>query len=133
MSIQTEFFGSSAKSIYDQTGWKRPYPQTILMDTDILQKVTEHDFDIMAPGFEEYAERRGCLNGAGVKGSDRWKIVTDHSWTLKKFLASGLLSRNEKKTIKFDEADVRTTWKCILYAKAHLQDCWELWNQTRRR
>jgi hypothetical protein len=103
------------------------------MNSELLEKVTEYDFDINAPEFKDYAKRRGCLNGAGEEGSDWWALVMDTSWTLEKFLASDLLSNNlgvvgRSEDRYFDEAHRKLTWKCILIARARLQDAWEIWN-----
>ena len=59
-------FEEEARSIEQQTGWRRPHPQMILQDIDLLQKVTTFDYDLLDPDFVKYAHARGCMNGAGV-------------------------------------------------------------------
>ena len=59
-------FEEEAQTITQQTGWKRPHPQMLLQDIDLLQKITSFDYDLLDPDFVEYAHARGCMNGAGV-------------------------------------------------------------------
>lgn len=59
-------FEEEARSIEQQTGWRRPHPQMLLQNIDLLQKVTSFDYDLLDPDFVQYAHARGCMNGAGA-------------------------------------------------------------------
>lgn len=136
---------AKARSVAEQTGWKRPAPCTILTNTSTLLKITDYDFDMSAAGFEEYAERRGVLSNAGIKGSGRWNVVMDHSWTKERFMSSDVMRDNREAVAKgwagsggqplsvriFTDEERELSWKVILIAKAHLQDCWEVWLNLR--
>lgn len=96
-----------APSIFEQTGWRRPYPAMMLQGwdgaQDLLLKVTACDFDLEDPAFQFYAQQRGLLWAAGAPGSALWKSLCP-PWP-----------------------EIREPWTRITRAK--LQDLWELFQQ----
>ena len=155
-----------AKTIYEQTGWKRPYPKMILMhNTDLLEKITDYDYNMTNLDFVRYAFSRGCMNGAFLptkndpsytieveyweeqalnayspearkiaegtlsylkksssKVSPR-KYVTAHSLSKEDFLSEEFYFVTGK-VIPLDHKE--RLWPCIVVARGHLQDCWEV-------
>lgn len=47
-----------ARSIFEQTGWKRPHPQTICQEHEVLLKIREYDFDKTDRKFLDYVKSR---------------------------------------------------------------------------
>ena len=124
-----------ARSIFEQTGWKRPHAATLLMDTETLKLVTEYDYDLSDEQFEEYARRRGCMNGAFREGSRHRMYVREHWLSEADFLADEDPDvthpepsvYNDFSPPRYTEAERRGTWQVIALARAALQDCWEVY------
>ena len=62
-----------ARSIFEQTGWKRPHAATLLMDTGTLKLVTANDYGLSDEQLEEYSRRRGWKKG-GWRGGGRTRM-----------------------------------------------------------
>jgi hypothetical protein len=62
-------------TIEQQTGWRRPHPQTLLQDMDTLLRVTHFEFDLDDPGFRFYCNQRGVLYLAGRENSECWQAT----------------------------------------------------------
>lgn len=138
-------FEEEARSIEQQTGWRRSHPQMLLQDIELLQKVTSFDYDLMDPDFVRYAHARGCMNGAGVPGKcdpdcathsqpekpfngdvGQWRRwVREHWRTFEEFMAGDDL-RFTMEGKELSDEHRRVTWKCIRIARGQLQDCWEI-------
>jgi hypothetical protein len=87
------------KTIYEQTGWKRPFPQMICQDPEVLLKITEFDFDLDNEGFIDYfISRTGIMYG-----------YSDDPELAEQLLMSDDPPRYQK------------------IVKGRLQDCWELY------
>ena len=73
-----------ARTVYEQTGWKRPYPETICQDLDAQLKITEYDYDMMNPEFVAYVKARigyclvvgDFLASDAKEDDDQWKKIT---------------------------------------------------------
>ncbi len=91
-----------ARSIEEQTGWKRPLPVSVVMNADLLEKVTEFDYDLNDPGFVQYFTAR---YGQTLRCKLGWDAVV--TW-----LANYSVPAPTK------------SWELT---RAALQDCWEIW------
>lgn len=139
-------FLSQPDSVTDQTGWRRPHPQTLLQDVDLLQKIEVYTYNLKDPEFVRYAHSRGCMNGAGVPGENdpdyteytlkhgsvtgdagqlrRW--VRDTWRTIPEFIASRDL-RTAINGHVYSEEERRQFATSIRIARGQLQDCWEIY------
>ncbi len=111
-----------AKTIYQQTGWRRPGPQTICQDFDALVRVSEYDFDLNDPEFSRYCEQRGVGWKAGT--GRRLAFTADHAATKERFLRE--FGSSEKGYV-YSADEMETHWKIMRAAKGAMQDCWEVW------
>jgi hypothetical protein len=95
-----------ARTIFEQTGWDRGTHPRICQDIEVLCWVTEFDFNLDAPGFQQYfQDRTGYdLDSIEVAKKDR-KVLTEH-------LANWRVPAPD------------SAW---VITRAKLQDCWELW------
>lgn len=123
------------RSIYEQTGWQRPYPEAILTRYELLCKITNFDFDLGNEGFQKYARSRGCLNTAFRAGSCHRRYVHDHWLTEADYLADNDIEIThaqiyEGKRHEYTESERHGNWQLIVVARAKLQDCWEVYNKT---
>lgn len=113
------------KTIEQQAGWKRPFPQMICQDQEVLEAVTEHSFDLDAPGFIDYfRSRTGVCIGNEEKPALARFCLTDpdaEEWLLKspdfKYLPGEMVPFGKDREIQV---------KCNRIMKGKLQDCWEL-------
>lgn len=110
------------KTIYQQTGWRRPGEQTICQNFDVLTRVTEYDFDLGDPDFAAYCERRGVGWKAGT--GKRLAFTANHSATKEDFFRE--FARSETGYI-YSAEEMETHWRIMLAAKGAMQDCWEIW------
>lgn len=119
-------------SIVRQTYWKRPHQQTLLMDDEVLPKVRKYSYDFQDKKFIEYARLRGVLNGIGTEGSPVRLFVEDHQKGKKDFIdqASELKMGNG---LQVGRDGAESLWSCVMYARAHLQDVWEIWMLSGKR
>ncbi|GHS85570.1 hypothetical protein AGMMS49957_01900 [Synergistales bacterium] len=145
-----------AKTIEQQTGWKRTYPKMLTQDIDLLLKVTEYDYDLSDHDFVFYAISRGYMNGAGMPETfdpDYQYQTTPHCngdvrhqskkpfngdigqlrrWVrepgrgFEEFWASPDLRLTITGAAISDE-DRRISWKNIQITRGRLQDCWEIY------
>lgn len=117
-----------ARTIQEQTGWKRPFPSAICQDFDVRRSVTEYDFDLHDAGFRRYCEARGVLHLAGVRR--RFAFTADHLATKARFLELfGVVIQNKqpgKPAYVFSAREMDTHWRIMLAAKGAFQDAWEL-------
>lgn len=125
-----------ARTIFEQTGWRRPYPQTLCMRYETLCKITEYDYDLSDAGFVDYARRRGCMNGVFREGSALREYVRDHWRTQEGFLSDDRIGITHAQLYrgdryKYTREELLGNWECVLVAKAHLQDCWEIYRTAR--
>lgn len=124
-------------SIQDQTGWRRPHPEAVCQDHDVLLRITQYDYDLEAPGFHMYhRERRGLLRGTGLPLDERViSFYRDHHKTKEQYIKEvGVVGRwGEEKTVGLvkTEKQLETEWLLVLLARAKLQDSWELWTTNR--
>lgn len=136
-------------SIFEQTGWRRPYPKMILQDVNILLKINKFSFDLCSPGFVEYVKARVGIDyspgqeirkimirtpGAGASFQSSWlnSNLSNHKITKQEYLKS----RKKLTGLGFSgktQKDLDIDWKIFLIQKAKNQDCWELFqsNETK--
>ncbi|KKL81329.1 hypothetical protein LCGC14_1995900 [marine sediment metagenome] len=117
-----------AKTIKQQTGWKRPHKKTICQDYHALMSVHEYDFDLDNQEFVNYfIERTGIKLGSEERPElARWLLISPmaQAWlrTSKdyKYLESG------EAVPLGEEREGAIAINKIL--KGRIQDCWELFN-----
>lgn len=99
----------SAPTITEQTGWRRPHPQTLLQGfpeaIDLLARITVYRYDLDDPDFLFYLERRGMFDLPGKAGSPYWHAMRAAGQ------GSGELPDRHSHTV---------------YAAGRLTDAWEL-------
>lgn len=126
---------AKAPSIEQQTGWRgRMMPVSICQDSDVLAAVSQYDFDLSDEGFCAYAERRGVLYKAGVRGSRRWQAAADHSFTFEQFCAEPSFQfaiEWQGQRYRYSDAEMAGHWRIMRIAKGGLQDCWQLYQAQR--
>jgi hypothetical protein len=101
-------------SIEQQTGWKRPYPQTICQELDVLERVTQFDYDLGDVAFQRFIQSRCGIYLAAPKNEGLEAVLqtppnTEH--------VIELLSRRP--------ADASRVQR-VTFAKP--QDAWELYS-----
>lgn len=116
----------AARSIEEQTGWKRPIPTMICQNHEILARVTEYSFNLNNPAFRDYCEARGVLWKAGVRR--RFRFTADHSATKDQFFVQFRLAEKQPNIPQYVYSDdeMEFHWRLMLAAKGALQDAWEL-------
>jgi hypothetical protein len=123
-------------SIAQQTGWKRPYPKMICQDINVLQRVTEYDFDLNDATFARYAEQRCGRGVAGIEGSVEWRFTGDYSKGRAEFMNNFYFRFTQPippgsgKRRKLTDEEMESRWKWIGIARAKLQDAWEIYRTT---
>lgn len=125
---------SQARTIFEQTGWRRPHSQTILSCYETLCKITEYDYDLSDDEFVEYARSRGVMNTAFVAGSPHREYVKDHWLTESDYITDARIEISHAvlykgRRRKYTEAERRLNWKLVQIARAKLQDCWEIYRK----
>ena len=124
-----------ARTVFEQTGWRRPYPQMLCMRYETLCKITEYGYDLSDASFVDYARRRGCLNAAFKEESALHEYVREYRRTLEEFLADNRIDITHAqlykgKRHKYTREEILGSWKIVLVARANLQDCWEVWHMS---
>jgi hypothetical protein len=110
-------------------------PEALCQNLDYLILVSEYDYDLSDPKFQDYCSSRGTLHLAGVRGSTRWQYFAAYSLSKDEYLANPYFQfaqEIEGTRHKFTPEDIEVQWKIILLARATLQDCWELYKQKGR-
>lgn len=117
-----------ARSIYEQTGWVRPYPKMICQEIEILEALHEYDFDLSDEDFLAYLKSRtGIMPFACCNRELKNFFLTDNGaeqWILEspeyKFLDGTMVPFGKDREVKV---------RIIKIQKGKIQDCWELFNQ----
>lgn len=101
---------AKARSVQEQTGWKRSSPLALCMVPEVLSRITEHDYDLQDAGFVEYFRSR-----TGYRLRD-----VEQEW-------SEVLAR-----LASPAAPV--TDRAWALTRAKLQDCWEVfcWRRNQK-
>lgn len=141
----------TARTLMEQTGWKRPMPQSICQDSEVLLRITEYSYDIQNQGFIRYlADRTGILldpkhpevqrrQKAGSLKTPPAPLSLHQQIALMsdaEYLTTDLLVRKydpsgkekpqaEWVVIPREERNLRSH----RIFKGRLQDCWELYTQ----
>ena len=113
--------------------WLRPVPQALLQDPDLLLLVTDHDYDITDPGFQEYCRSRGVFHVAGEEGSKRRAFFQNCALTKDDFLGDTFFHFAQPlngKTYTYTSHEMQVAWDIVCLGRAKLQDCWELYRSS---
>jgi len=120
-----------ARTIEEQTGWKRTYPTMICQDPAVLMKVSEYSFDLNNPEFREYYTKR---TGQSFD-PDFFNQALDfyQNWTEEEVMTrpdftyverQGSIRISSKRPVSEED---RIFWcKQLRVTRGALQDCWEL-------
>jgi len=115
------------KTIFQQTGWSRPYPLMICQKHDVLLAITEFSFDMADQDFLNYfRSRTGLQVGKEDNPAQSTFLLTSpdaEKWLLEspeyRYLQSG-------RTVPFGKEREQAV-KVRRIIKGRLQDCWELY------
>jgi hypothetical protein len=121
-----------AETILSQTGWKRPYPQMICQDKDILMKITEYDFDLNDEAFREYLEKRGiCSFKNFTPGIMLLEQIIDFlmNWDEDRVMNDPSLAYSQS-GLQFDKAHREVSLRIWKIMKGKMQDCWEIYKEN---
>ena len=126
-------------TIEQQTGWSRPEnaPLMICQDPDVLDKVTQHNFDLDDPAFIEYHKSRTgiCIGQEQLPELSRFLLLSPdaENWLL---TSPDLKTINDKYgnmlppeqwiMVPMDSPDRHFEVTATRRMKARLQDSWEL-------
>lgn len=118
-----------AKTIEQQTGWKRPHPEMICQDHEVLLRVHDYSYDLGNEDFTRYfISRTGIQIGKEEKPElARWLLTSPKAerWLLEspdyKYLNGEMVPFGQER-----EIDI----KISRILKGRLQDCWELFLKT---
>ena len=104
-------------------------PHALCQNVDFLERVTQFDYQLTRADFCEYAERRGVLCLAGVRGSRRWQVFANHQTSHAAYLADPyfqVAQEHEGARHRYSPEEMEANWRVIGFGRAVLQDCWEL-------
>lgn len=107
-------------------------PKALCQNIAYLMLVSEYDYDLLDPLFQDYCSSRGTLHLAGVPGSTRWHYFVDSSLTKDDYLANPYFQfaqEFEGTRHKYTPEEMEVLWKVIFLGRAVLQDCWELYKR----
>jgi DNA polymerase III subunit epsilon len=113
--------------------WLRPMPQALLQDPDLLLLVTDYDYDLADPGFQEYCRSRGVFHVAGEEGSKRREFFRNHALTKDAFLSDEsfrVAQPLDGKRYEYTTHEMEVAWEIVCLGRAQLQDCWELYRSS---
>ena len=108
--------------------WTRGTYPKLCQETDWLARVSEYDYDLLNPEFQDYCRMRGVLHTAGELGGTRWEFCVNHGRSPAEYFEE--IGRtppqpaNPEDVVPPPEAD--TDWRIVRIARGKLQDCWEL-------
>ena len=109
--------------------WKRIGPRAICQDPGLLRHVTEYDYKLSNPVFQEYCRARGTLHVAGVPDSPYWQFFEDYSKTREAYLADPYFdcaAPFEGKRYRYTSGEREAQWSIVCSGRGVLQDCWQL-------
>jgi hypothetical protein len=121
-----------ARTIYEQIGWVRHYPEQLCQETFLLEKVYEYDFDLNDLNFREYLEKRGIASFKSFeKGLFDLEQTIDFlmNWDENRVLTDPSLSESIT-GLKFDEHDRAISLRVWKIQKGKLQDAWEIYKSN---
>jgi hypothetical protein len=119
-----------AATIEEQTGWHRPYPESICQDIAYLEKVYEHDFDLNNADFRKYLQDRGVCSFKSLEGDPLAKMINFlMNWDEKRIFDDPWLAYSET-GLKFDDAHKKTSIRIWKITKGRIQDAWEIWKEN---
>lgn len=119
-----------------RTRRKIPKPQVrvskhaLCQDIEILQMITEFDYDLTDKSFQNYCMVRGLLHIAGEPGSPRWEYFGTPGKKKGDYLADPYFQfavEIDGAAHRFTDTEMEAGWKIIQLGRARFQDCWELY------
>jgi hypothetical protein len=114
--------------------WTRPGKNALCQEVDLLMLVQEYDYELSDSDFRRYAKARGILHVAGEPGSRRWEFYSDYSKTKDEFLGDSYFQLGQmvdRKQYAYTLEEMEIAWRIVLLGRSALQDCWELYIDTR--
>ena len=117
------------KTIYEQTGFKRRCEFELLQDSDLLEKVTEYDFNLKDYSFRVELSERGVID-FGIEFPEN--EFTQYDLEIYQLLENSEIKNHPAfmETIigkKLTEKEKILHSKIIILIKASIQDCWEIY------
>ena len=113
-----------------QKPWSRGIHPRLCQETELLLKVSDYDYDLGVPGFQDYCRTRGVLHIAGEVGSRRWTFCVNHGRCFDDFLpdaGNSTFESTDSDNEKAPSPEADTDWKIVKIARGKLQDCWEMY------
>lgn len=108
--------------------WTRGAYPKLCQETEWLARVSEYDYDLLNPEFQDYCRMRGILHMAGPPESTRWGFCVNHGRGPAEYFKE--IGRTPPQPTSPDSAtpppEVDTAWRIVRIARGKLQDCWEL-------
>ena len=109
------------KTVFEQTGWRGLCAVSICQDIDILQAITEYDYDLHDIEFEKYCVSRFGHSRAAYPPA--FEHICDYGMSKKVWFDH--YRKNEVGTI-FPDDDLETLWQGRKIRLGKYQQCWEL-------
>lgn len=118
-------------TIFEQTGWQRPFPQVLCQDLDVLKEVTHYTFDLTDPVFKAYCKARNIFHKAGL--DERYEFTANIHATEAEFKSNELFQFapwNRGSRYRYTPEQLHSHWQIMRAAKGSIQDCWEIYIAT---
>jgi hypothetical protein len=115
--------------------WKRPGPEHLTQDPELLVRITEFSYDLEKKGFQKYCEGRGVLHVAGQRGSRRWLYMSDTRKDRDQFLSDPSFQYAQEhhgQRYKYTDEEMATAWRIVQLGRAALEDAWDLYRRRGR-
>ena len=109
--------------------WTRSFSLSLCPESDLLEMVTDFDYDLSDPEFQIYCKNRIGLNHA-LPQSRRWDFFEKHQLTKNDYLEDPYFHYAEEyngKRYKYTEDELHSNWRVIMLGRATIQDCWEIY------
>lgn len=130
----SETLGKKEKRRKVTKPWKRSGEAALCQDIDVLQMVTEYDYDLSDESFQQYCAGRGTLHVARESGSKWWEWVADYERTKSAYLNEPYFRHaievNGTRQMYSDQ-EMEFFWELMILARATMQDCWELYSKEK--
>jgi hypothetical protein len=114
--------------------WRRPSPVSLCQEIELLPLVSEYDYDLSDNEFQKYCVSRGVLQVAGEKGSRRWEYMLNYSKTKEDFFNDVYFQFSKEyqgSRYKYNEEEMNIHWNILHTGRGQLQDCWEIYCQSK--
>ena len=118
-----------ARTIFEQTGFRRAHPEQLLQDTDFLMRVNEFDYSLEDRDFRQYLSDRGVVTYENFDSDD---LSLDQKCPIEELISHPLLQFSTS-GLKFSDDDKRSFVKISKLERASIQDAWELYRFSGQR